>query len=296
MNAIAPGYLASSILLRGDARTAYRDPCAVYHEGVFHLFYTYVNYKGGRPFLHLAKSRSTDLRRWTAPTLLTPSDARLNYSSPGSIVRREGKWILSLQTYPRPLGEKYANETARLWTMQSDDLERWEEPRLLRVKGPAVRESDMGRMIDPFIFPDRQDSGKWWCFFKQNGVSMSWSRDLERWNYTGDIDAGENACVIPDGDSYLLFHSPENGIGVKRSQDLVHWVDEGLLTLGQEEWPWAAGRLTAGFVLDLRDNPAIGKSLMFFHGSGPENEDTMFDSHASIGLAWSDSLSDWQWV
>ena len=30
------------------------------------------------------------------------------------------------------------------------------------------------------------------------------------------------------------------------------------MTLGQENWPWARGRLTAGFVLDLRSGPAVG--------------------------------------
>lgn len=30
--------LASPVLFRGDARTAYRDPAAIHHEGVFHLY------------------------------------------------------------------------------------------------------------------------------------------------------------------------------------------------------------------------------------------------------------------
>jgi hypothetical protein len=289
--------LSSSLLLRGDDRTAYRDPAVVYHEGVFHLFFTLVKTDpSGAVFLHLAKSRSRDLVEWTASRVLTPADSSLNFSSPGSIVRHEGRWVMCLQTYPRPAGEKYANDAARLWTMRSDDLERWDEPRLLRVKGPSVPCWEMGRMIDPYIFPDRDEAGKWWCFYKQNGVSMSWSRDLDKWEFFGRVDAGENACVVMDGGDYLLFHSPENGIGVKRSRYLTRWVDEGTLTLGQAEWPWAQGRITAGCVLDLRTQPGIEKALLFFHGSGPEDEQTMFDTHASIGLAWSDSLEGWEWV
>ena len=42
--------------------------------------------------------------------------------------------------------------------------------------------------------------------------------------------------------------------------------DDGVLTLGQEGWPWAEERLTAGFILDLRDDPAVGRCLLFFHG------------------------------
>ena len=48
-------------------------------------------------------------------------------------------------------------------------------------------------------------------------------------------------------------------------------------------------------MLDLRQEPQIGKYVLFFHGSGPEDERTLFDTHASIGIAWSDDLRDWCW-
>jgi len=77
----------------------------------------------------------------------------------------------------------------------------------------------------------------------------------------------------------------------------LHWRDTGkLITLGQEYWPWAQGRLTAGFVLDLRNEPDISKALLFFHGTGPENEELVFDQYACIGFAWSDDLQYWQFV
>lgn len=289
--------LPTSRLISGDAVTAYRDPAVVYHDGVFHLFHTLVTTdEHGRVFLRLAVSRSSDLVRWTTARPLTPCDPRLNFSSPGNIVRHGGRWIMCLQTYPRPNGEKYADASARLWTMSSDDLETWSEPRLLKVKGPDVAREDMGRMIDPYLLEDKDESGKWWCFYKQNGVSMSWSRDLEHWTFFGHADAGENVCVHVEEDDYLLFHSPENGIGLKRSRDLVNWRDEGCFFLGQADWPWARGRITAGFHLDLRHEPRVGKRLLFFHGSGPEDERTMFDNHASIGVAWADALQDWHWV
>jgi hypothetical protein len=289
--------ISSSILQEGDETTAYRDPAVVYHEGVFHLFYTIVlTDSSGAVFLHLAKSRSSDLISWTSPRILTPADPSLNYSSPGSIVRFQDRWVLCLQTYPRPGGEKYADDTARLWTMSSEDLEHWDEPRLLQIKGPDVPCEEMGRMIDPYIFQDKDDATKWWCFYKQNGVSMSWSRDLETWHFFGHTEAGENACVVVEGAEYVLFHSPENGLGVKRSRDLVQWEDHGTFFLGQAQWPWAQGRITAGFVLDLRHDPQVGKCLLFFHGTGPEDEQTIFDTHACIGLAWSDTLADWHWI
>jgi hypothetical protein len=95
----------------------------------------------------------------------------------------------------------------------------------------------------------------------------------------------------------LLFHSPGNGIGMKRSADLEHWRDqEGPITLDQKNWPWAQGRLTAGFVLDLREVRGIGKYVMFFHGATREGRQR-WDSHgdASLALAWSDDLRMWEW-
>ena len=103
--------------------------------------------------------------------------------------------------------------------------------------------------------------------------------------------------MLVEQGEYVLFHSPENGIGIKRSSDLREWRDEGVFFLGQPNWPWAQGRLTAGFVLDLRHEPSVGTYLLFFHGSGPEDERTLFDIHASLGLAWSrdGTLGNWIW-
>ena len=288
--------LASPILLRGDAVTAYRDPAAVYHDGCWHLFFTLMKTRAdGSVYSFLGTSRSRDLRQWTTPETLTPANRALNFGSPGSLIRFEGQWVLCLQTYPRPNGEKYGNGDARLWLMRSLDLETWSEPELLRVKGPDVPREQMGRMIDPYLFEDKDEPGKWWCFFKQDGVSMAYSYDLLHWTYTGRAEAGENVCVLAAGGDYVMLHSPDNGIGLKRSTDLRTWREDGLLLLGQSEWPWAQGRLTAGFVLDLRHDPEIGKYVLFFHGSGPEDERTLFDTHASISIAWSDDLHEWDW-
>lgn len=290
--------LTSPILFHGDARTAYRDPAALYHDGVFHIFFTLVTTgDDGGPFLHLATSRSRDLASWSKPRLLTQADRNLNYSSPGNVVRFGRDWILCIQTYPRPRGEKYGNATSRLWVMRSADLETWGAPELLRVKGPDVPVEAMGRMIDPFLLQDIADPAKWWCFYKQNGVSWSWSQDLIRWTYSGSASAGENVCVVHDGAEYVMSHSPKNGIGIRRGVDLREWRDCGLLTLGQPQWPWAAGRITAGFILDARAMPGVRKWLILFHGSAFPEEDPRggFDNHASIGIAWSDDLIHWSW-
>ena len=296
--AVNLGAIPSPVLFRGDATTAYRDPAALYQDGWFRVFMTLVKTQPDkRVSCTVAWSKSRDLVHWTEPKIFTGLDQHLNYSSVGDIVHRGDDWVLCLQTYPRPNGEKYGNADSRLWTMRSHDLETWGPPELLRVKGPDVPEAAMGRMIDPYLLESKDEPGKWWCFFKQGGMSMSWSHDLRDWTYAGRIPAGENPCIIVDANEYVLFHSPGNGIGVKRSPDLQHWRDEGSLTLGQKSWPWAQGRITAGFVLDLRRQPQVGKALMFFHGSDYPETDPRggFDNFASVGIAWSDDLKTWRW-
>ena len=286
----------SPVIFPGDATTAYRDPAAVYSNGWFYVYFSLVKIEElNRAYSYTAWSKSCDLVHWSEPKIFTPRDLKLNYSSPGNVVRYEDEWILCLQTYPRPKGEKFGNENSRVWTMRSKDLENWGQAELLAVKGSDVTESKMGRLIDPFLLEDKDERGKWWCFFKEKGaVHLSWSHDLKTWTYSADsIAGGENPCVIVDGTDYVLYYSPGNGIGVKRSPDLKTWRNEATLTLGQKDWPWTRGRLTAGFVLDLRKDPKVGKALMFFHGStyGEGDPRGGFDNFASLGIAWSYPIS-----
>ncbi|HIU48143.1 MAG TPA: family 43 glycosylhydrolase [Candidatus Avimonoglobus intestinipullorum] len=287
--------IPSPILFQGDATTAYRDPAVIYNGGVFYMFFTLVKtFDTGGVYLYTAESKSRDLVHWSAPVLLTPGDQRKNFSSPGNVVFHDGKWVLCLQTYCRENGEKYGNERCRLYTMESADLEHWSAPALLRVKGD-VPEEQMGRMIDPYLVQE-PGTGRWFCFYKQNGISYSVSEDLQNWAFCGNIHAGENPCILRRGENYFMFHSPENGIGILESGDLLHWKDTGtILYLGQQDWEWAKGRITAGMVLDCTGVEGIGKYIMFFHGSGPEDEQTMFDNYASIGICWSDDLFHWEW-
>lgn len=103
---------------------------------MFCLWYTLVRTeKTGAVFLTLAESRSRNLNDWSAPRVLTPKDPTLSCSSPGNLVRRNNRWVLCLQTYPRPRGKKYADETARVFKMESDDLDNGGEPKVMRFKG-----------------------------------------------------------------------------------------------------------------------------------------------------------------
>jgi len=296
--------LKSPIILKGDSRMAYRDPAVIYENGVFHLYYSYVlTEEEEKIYWYTASSASRDLLHWTPPRILTPKDQTLNYSSPGNVVRFGDEWVLCLQTYPIPGYRRsdpvrHGDKTARVWIMRGKDLENWGEPEWLAVKGPGVSREDTGHMIDPYLVEDIHEPGKWWCFYKQKGVSYSWSRDLKNWTFEGHADCGENVCVLVDNGEYVVFHSPANGVGVKRSPNLKDWRDIGEpITLGQRDWSWAENRLTAGFVLDARAIPGAGKYLMFFHGMGPGKQRTTenVNAYCSFGIAWSGDLLNWTW-
>jgi len=291
--------LTSPIIFRGDHNYGFRDPAVVYHEGVFHLYFTLSETAADGGYYNMtAYSTTSDLVHWTFPEIITPKDRNLNHSSPGNIIRYDNQWIICLQTYPTPNLETFGTSDSRIWIMRSGDLKNWSEPELLRVKGNDVSREDMGRMIDPYLLEDAQEKGKWWCFYKQNGASMSYSYDLKNWTYVGRVPAGENVTVIRQGEEYVMFHSPSNGIGVKRSKDPKSWgADKRLLTLGQKQWPWAQGRLTAATVIDLTEEASVGKYIMFFHGSSKEGlKAHRAHGRASLAIAWSDDLVNWTWV
>ena len=249
------------ILPQTDSQ-GFRDPCAVFKDDVCHLYYTLVCQKGDKQVFTLAESISEDLLHFSEPRILLPKDHSLDYSSPGNVFQKNDMFYICLQTYPRPNGEIYGNQDSRIYLMRSPDLVSWSEPELIRVKGNIPRE-EMGRMIDPYILPE--EDGSFLCFFKQNGVSVSRSRDLENWEFLGWGDCGENVCVVRLGSWYGILHSPKNGVGLLLSRDLKTFVDCGVSMLGCEKEVWAKDRVTAGFVTEYQ-----GEQILFFHG---DNED-----------------------
>ena len=286
--------LKSSHILAGDATHAYRDPAVLLIDGTFYIYMTLVETEpDGTVYMYVAHTRTRDLVSFTPIEKLTVRDRAYNFSSPGNIVFHDGRYIMCLQTYCRENGEKYGNARSRIYMMESSDLVSWGEPYPIPVKGDLPIE-ECGRMIDPYLIYDEK-LGLWNCFYKQSGVSRSVSRDLVHFEYRGRIEGGENVSILPYGDGYYMFHSPRNGIGVKFSRDLENWEDTGtLLTFGQSEWSWAMGRITAGVAVKAKYGEC-DVYIMFFHGTGPEDERVIFDTHAGLGVAWSFDLSEWHY-
>lgn len=292
--------IPSPRILSGNENIHYRDPAAIYHEGIFHLFFTVNHPRNDKRSMVsvLGTTTSQDLINWSPVRFLTAENPSCNYCSPGNIIRFKDEWIMCVCSYPIPTLEGFiGNENARAFIMRSKDLETWSSPQLIKLKGPDVGNDEMGRIIDPYLIRDKDKSGKWWCSYKQNGVSISYSYDLETWTYAGRHDAGENTCVLVLDDEYYMLHCRGgNGMGLIRSNDMKQWVkvvDENI-TLGYGIWPWAMARLTAGFVLDLRHEQHISKYIMFFHATESHDPHEHI-GNCSLGIAWSDDLISWHW-
>ena len=303
--------IQSSQIMPCTDRVGFRDPTAIFHEGKCYCFYSHVELcDDGWTYFRLGLSISEDLIHWQGPFLLTEADRRYNYSSPGCIIRQGDEFIMCIQTYPTQDNEPHqvcGDTTSRIYLIRSKDLLHWSAPELMRVHGDDVSIADMGRMIDPYIVRDVHDPERYLVFYKQHpkGVEgrktetgypveymcYSSTRDLVHYQYESYVECGENVCVLPWKDGYRIYNSPQNGIGCLLTKDFTTYEREAPLTFGQADWPWAASRLTAGFVLDGRNEPGVGKYLMFFNG----DQAGAFPFCASLGLAWSDDLTHWHY-
>lgn len=273
-----------------------RDPLLVFHDGVYRCYYTAAETRPEGFRLHLDEIRSPDLVTWSPPRRLL--DDPLGFSSPGSMIRHNGRWVMALQSYPIPPGQDWADDSARLWIMESDDLERWDPPRPVKPEGCTAKWARSRRQIDPCIV---EHDGKFWCFYKTDGrLGLLVSPDLQHWEEalpdrpvlsgrdTPDRASLENVCLVREGGEWVLFFSPcrdGRGVGVARSRNLLDW--HGVRYLDFPAVAWAHNGPTAPMVLDRRE--ALGGWVMMFHG-----EDRRASPHgAALGVAWSRDLEHW---
>lgn len=273
-----------------------RDPLLVEHDGTYHCYYTAAEERPSGFQLSLDEVRSTDLVHWSAPRRLL--DRPAGFSSPGSMIRHHDRWVMALQTYPIPPGQVYADDSARLWLMESDDLESWNEPRPIKPEGCTARWAKSRRQIDPCVVGHGE---KFWCFYKTDGqIGVLVSSDLLNWEEgmpdrpvlarkaTPDNAGVENICIVREGEEWVMFFSPtrrHRGIGMARSANLLEWHDIHYVDFPPVDW--ASNGPTAPMVLDQRQT--LGAWLMVFHGDRTER-----NAHGgALGLAWSPDLVQW---
>ncbi len=274
-----------------------RDPLLVEHQGVYHCYYSAVETRDAGFQLYLDEIRSTDLAHWSVPRRLL--DDSQGFSSPGSMIRHNGRWIMALQSYPIAPGQDWADDSARLWILESDDLEQWDAPRPIKPEGCTANWARSPRQIDPCVVAH---DDKFWCFYKTGGqLGLLVSPDLQYWEEalpdrpvisrkdTPDESTLENVCLVKDGAEWHMFFSPcreGRGIGTARSSNLLDWYDIRYLEF--PEIRWADNGPTAPMVLDQRER--LGVWLMVFHGERRRES----PHGAALGLAWSRDLDQWE--
>jgi len=285
------------IVFRGNKTVAYRDPACYFYEDSYHLFFTLSIKKDGYMYNHVAVSQSVDLLHWTDPQILTETDKLKNFCSPGCVVKYHDEYRICVSSYPMPVPFSecgYADETARLYMMRTKDFKTYSDPEKIYAKGKNCSINDEGRMIDPFLLENKDQKGEYILLFKQNGVSLSRTKDMENWEFTGSVAGGENACILIRDNKYLLIHSPENGIGLKESTNLRDWDDKGIVTLEQSKWDWASGRLTAGFAMESKGGTRF-KYILFFHGSRKESHPETH-GEATLAMAFTDDFETYSYI
>jgi predicted GH43/DUF377 family glycosyl hydrolase len=271
-----------------------RDPALVYANDRLYCFYSAVEYRFFRYTFFLDMISTTDLVDWTTPRRVLHSST--GFSSPGNLLFIKNRWIMVLQTYPIPWGRLYANDSARLWIIESQDLIHWSVPRMLVPNGAQVRWSHSHRQIDPYLV---EFNDEFYCFYKTGGqLGLLRSSDLVNWNealqdrpvfaasQTPDRVSIENPCIIKKNNQFLMFFSPcrpGRGIGVAFSEYLLNWTDAQYLDF--PVFPWAYGGPTAPMVIDLMQQ--TGHYLMAFHG------DRKPPHGAALGMVWSRDLFKW---
>ena len=287
---------------------AIRDPAVAYADGVFYVYYTYVDLrKAGHIYLSIHLRTTSDFVNWsqTREVFGGPN----HYSSPGNVFRHPvtGRWAICIQSYPFPPGKDTGDHRCRLFIAQSDDLVNWDEPRVLVPDGAAHNYNDSPRQIDPYVV---LDGGRAWCYYKTEGeLGVLVSEDgLATWREAspdrpvigrGHMPTGEtveNPYVLRHDGRWWMFLSPCSAprkIGYTCSDSLTDWP--AVKYLDFPDLPWAPHGPTAPAIVDLTELglPASppARWLMLFHGDcEPRNT----GHEAALGLAISDDLINWQ--
>ncbi|MBE6367606.1 MAG: hypothetical protein E7052_06835 [Lentisphaerae bacterium] len=280
-------------------RCSTRDPAAIWHNGEFYLYFTvqFNQHRWGAPEGYQCFVTVTrDFRNFTNPRPVTPT----GYVSPGSVIRFNNKWYMSVTRYPWPTA---------VCLVESDDLLNWSEPRIVM---PTHHGEYWGNEahgpIDGYLL---EWKNRIWLLFTdfQKGTTsqhlgLAVSDDMQSFeNLTPDrplLDSDfynanrgiENASIVADGDQLYLFCSvgmPEQRIAMLQSNDIMHWSKlDGQAEIDGLRQEWSKFIASAQFVADWRE--LTGYWVMLFMGT------RHFDAYdrMSLGMARSLDLKNWE--
>lgn len=280
-------------------RCSTRDPAAVYHEG---KYYIYVTHQFDQPRWGAPEGFqcfvlvTEDFITFTHPKPVTPR----GYVSPGSIIRVNGKWVMSVTRYPWPTAVCIA---------ESDDLLNWSEPRVVidNYHG-SYWDSEHHGPIDGYLV---HWHNRYWMFHtdykfgtRNQQLGLAVSDDLQTFeNLTPDkplLDSSfydekrgiENVSLVMDGEELYLFCSvgmPEQRIAMLHSKDIMQWNKlDSSAEIGNLNQEWSKYIVGAQFVADWREQTGYW-IMLFMGGRYGDAHDRM-----ALGMARSKDLKNWE--
>ena len=262
------------------------------------------NYWGAPECYQVFVVTTEDFKNFDNPRPITP----YGYVSPGSVIRYNNKWYISLTRYPWPGAVAVA---------ESDDLLNWSEPRIVVPtchgdywSGSAnlYEEIPPHGPIDGFLF---QWQNKNYMLYTdaqrgttvqhlgiavsddmQNFTDLTPDKPLLDSDFYNGARGIENVCMVADGDNLHLFCSvgmAEQRVAMLTSKDIMQWDKlDSSYELGNLQQNWSQYAASAQFVADWRE--ITGYWTMIFMGSriGDEKERPLF------GMARSKDLKNWE--
>lgn len=271
---------------------SYKDPCMVWKDGLFYLFFSVFSPGNRSQVMHLI---SEDLVTFSDPVFLWGENDS-GYCSP-DIQFIDGMYYLTYQSWdPRPEQQK---SHVKLWYSMSKDLVNWD----VKHRQIAANLNVDQRAIDPGIAKHRD---RWYCAWKQWQVPLiatADSLDSDNWELLGRFadaaDTTENAQFFKvDGRWHVIYQSPNDGTKIYRMQgsgdsvdDWRHWEDEDV-TLPRQEGFNDFSQGGALFIADWREHDGFFYTILHarYMESDPENPNM---GHW-LGIARSTDLRTWE--
>ena len=292
---------------------AIRDPAVIYHNGLYHVYHTYVDFRRqGNIYISTFMRTTPDFMKWSPAREVFGGPN--HYSSPGNVFRHpvNGRWTICIQSYPFVAGKDTGDDRCRLFLAESDDLLNWSLPAVMVEAGAGIKYNDCPRQIDPFVVLDGKRA---WCFYKTIGeLGLLVSEDgLKTWRealpdrpaigrkHMPVGESVENPFVLRHDGKWWMFCSPcskPRKIAYACSDNLTDWPQVQYLDFPEQ--PWAQHGPTAPSILDLNEIRKTGSDniegseghrwLMVFHG---DCEPRRSGHEAVLGIAFSNDLVRW---
>lgn len=281
--------IKAPLIWKSTEEVGYSHPIAHFCNGKYYFFFTVVHKNNGDSYKTIAISTSTDLRRYTTPGMLQfgkesqleEPQRKVELFNPSGLVEFQGNYYLCCES------NKNLDGNCDIYLIKSKDLEEFEEPVPIDLPGNA-----RGSFQKPYLIKDREQPGRVWCIYQDNGLVSAWTEDMKSWHFASrSTMTADEICVLAREDSYLLYTTREEGVFVWQTKSLETPIWKALgeqkpLSLYRNCHEWACGKLGCSCVVK---DPITGYFLMLYWGA----REASLPEDGTLALAFSADLLHW---